>query len=257
MENQHLKKILEEGYEFKFGQYISQGFSLFGKNVGGFVVFGLLAGLIIMTVGIIPILGDLLSNLILLPALTVGVYLVANKIEKRIPTDFNDFFKGFDFVGQLALVALVSSMITIVATIPFGIANWSMIEWGMGVFENPFEIEYQLEDFPGVPVWTWLMLIPSIYLAVSYSWASMFVVFHKMNFWDAMETSRQFITQKWLIYFIFLIVIGLLAGMGVIFFFIGILFTYPIMLCAQYAAFADVTRLDLEEEADLVDHLVD
>ena len=50
---------------------------------------------------------------------------------------------------------------------------------------------------------------------------------------------------------------GLLASVGIILLLVGILVTYPIMLCSQYAAFADVTRLMEEEESDIVDHLVE
>jgi hypothetical protein len=40
-------------------------------------------------------------------------------------------------------------------------------------------------------------------------------------------------------------------------FFIGVLVAFPVLMCANYAAFADVTELLVEAEDDLVEHLID
>ncbi len=259
MQNQHIQRLLEKDYQFKFGDYISHGFNILGKNLGGFVVFGLLAGIIIMTAGFIPIFGGLAANLILTPALLAGVYIVANKVERREDREFSDFFNGFQYVPQLALVALVSGMIILLSLIPFGFANVNIVSWFMGFFtEGLMDPEMFLDDFPGFSNWTLLLLLPAIYFSVAYAWSGMFVVFHKLSFWDAMEASRIMITKKWFIFFLFMLVTGLIGGLGVLGLFIGILFTYPAMLCMHYAAFSDVTELNqASEDIDILDHLVD
>ena len=80
-----------------------------------------------------------------------------------------------------------------------------------------------------------------------------------MSFWDAMEASRKVITKKWFMIFIFMIIIGIIASLGILLLCVGILFTFPAYLCMNFSAFADVTRLD--EEGDAMDeierHLVD
>ena len=87
-----LQEIIDNGYQFNFGDYISKGFSIFGKYIGGFMGFGLLAGIILTVAAFIPFLGQLAST-ILTPALTVGVYIVAHRINKGEQPEFGDFFK--------------------------------------------------------------------------------------------------------------------------------------------------------------------
>ena len=263
MENQHVKRILEEDYDFNFGDYISEGFKILGKNLGGFVVFGLLAGIIIMISSIIPILGSIANSLVLTPALIAGIYIVANMVDREEDREFGDFFKGFNYVPQLALVALVTGLFTGLALIPFGLANVNMAIWVKDLIVNSDSLatnpDLLFEGYPGFSGWTTILLLPSIYLSIAYAWAPLFVVFHKLNFWDAMEASRIIITKKWFLVFLFSIVIGLIAVLGFLGFCIGILFTYPAAMCMVYAAFADVTRLNEIQEGgmDIADHLVE
>ena len=261
MQNQHVQRLLEKDYSFKFGDYIAKGFNILGKNLGGFVVFGLLAGIMIMVAGFIPILGGIAANLILTPALLAGVYIVANKVERQEDREFSNFFDGFQYIAQLALVALVSGIIILLSLIPFGLANVNILAWLLDTFTHGFvttDTFAFVSDFPGFSTWTLLLLLPAIYFSVAYAWSGMFVVFHKLSFWDAMEASRIMITKKWPIFFLFMIVTGLIGGLGVLGFFIGILFTYPAMLCMHYAAFSDVTELNqATDEVDILDHLVE
>ena len=98
-----------------------------------------------------------------------------------------------------------------------------------------------------------------IYILVSFAWAYHFIIFYKMDFWPALDTSRRLISKRWFPVFLMYIVFGLVAMLGVIAFIIGMMVTIPVMYAAEYAAFADVTGLMEEQnmESDIVDHLVD
>ena len=91
--------------------------------------------------------------------LTAGFYIVANKISKGEPYEFGTFFKGFDFFVPLLL--------------------WSLIG---GIF---------------IALGMVALIVPGIYLAVAYTFAPLFIVFAKMEFWDGMEFSRKLVTKKW------------------------------------------------------------
>lgn len=250
IQQRKLEAIIEDGYQFDFGEYIGKGFSLMQKNMGNFIGFALVAGLIVMVANFIPVIGALANNFVLIPAFTAGFYLVAHKVNQDQATQFNDFFKGFDFLGQLALAVLLQSLIMLAAAIPMGIGLFAS-----GMFSNLMDSSF--DPSAAFPFWVLIFLIPVIYLAVGYGWTMLFIVFYKMEAWPAMEMSRKIITKQWFMIFLFGIVIGLLAGLGAIALIIGLLFTIPAMLCAQYAAFADVTRLMEETESDIVDHLVE
>ncbi|MCB0572191.1 MAG: hypothetical protein KDC66_20635 [Phaeodactylibacter sp.] len=255
-ENQQrkLQEVLDYGYTFRFGDYISKGLELFQKNAGSFIGYGLVAGLIVMVANFIPIVGPIAGSFFLSPPLLVGAYLVAHKLNKGESTEFGDFFKGFEFVGPLAGATLIMSLIIIASLIPMFIA-WGTSGFFMWIIEASTD-PLSAGDPPNFPFWSLIFVVPAIYLGVAYGWASMFIAFYRMKVWDALEMSRKMITKQWFIIFLYTIVIGLLASAGVILLIVGILATYPIMLCSQYAAFADVTRLMEEEESDIVDHLV-
>ncbi len=250
-----LEELIDYGYNFNFGDYISRGFELFQKNIGGFIGFTVLFLIIVMVASFIPVLGSFAVQLVLGPALTVGFYLVANKIDKNEECVFGDFFKGFDYVGQLALAALVMGLIMIACLLPMfaAIGFLGGFDWLINFEENILNGM----EFPNFPFWAFVFVVPMIYLGVAWQWTNLFIAFYNMRFWDAMEISRKIITKQWFIIFLFAIVIGLIAGFGAIFFLVGMLVTIPMMMCAQYAAFADITQLLEEEKADIVDHLVD
>jgi hypothetical protein len=264
MDNPHVEKLLEEDYEFKFGDYISDGFSILKDNLGGFVIFTILFIGITTFVSLIPFIGSMINTLVISPALVAGMYIVAHKVWKDENREFGDFFSGFNHVTQLALVALVSGIILLLSLIPFGMLNMSLGTWYWDLMQNMDSLfedpEILMEGYPGFSSWTFVLLIPAIYLGLAYTWAPLFVVFHKLNFWDALEASRIMITKKWFIYLLFIIVLVLIVAVGFLGFCIGLLFTIPAYYCIMFAAFADVTRLDEidnSENGDILDHLVD
>ncbi|TAK49639.1 MAG: hypothetical protein EPO28_00510 [Saprospiraceae bacterium] len=254
-----IDEIIQNGYDFRFGDYISKGFSLLQKNIGGFIIYAVVTLVLIMVINFIPIIGALVSNFILTPILTVGAYIVAYKLDKGEQTEFGDFFKGFEYIGPLALTALATFAIMMLSLIPFflAVSSSGLIAWYMDVLQNPMSMSGV--SIPSIPGWSFLLLLPAVYFAVAYNWAYMFVVFYKMSFWDAMESSRKVISKNWMIIFLFLFVSGLIAAAGIIVLCVGILVTFPAYLCMNYSAFADVTQLGTEskESDNIENHLVD
>jgi len=250
-----LQEAIDLGYEFDIGKYISDGFELCKQNLGNFVAYTFVFLAIAFAVGIIPFVGNI-ASIVIMPPLAVGWFIVAKKIQTNEPSEFSDFFRGFDFIGPLILVRVVQTVIYIAIMIPFIVASFSYLE----MFTDPFYMDtYELED--DFPYWAFLLMVPILYLATAWRWAPMFVIFHKMGFWEAMETSRRLVTQRWFSHFALLLVYMLFAIGGVLAFFVGLIFVMPIIFCIEYAAFADVTQF-LQEAAgdegdDLVEHLVE
>jgi uncharacterized membrane protein len=88
------------------------------------------------------------------------------------------------------------------------------------------------------------LILPGIYLVVGYCFAPFFIVFGKMDLWDALEYSRKVIHKEWFSMFIFLFILGLLNLVGLLALGIGVLFTLPITYCAMYAAFDDIVGIN-------------
>ncbi len=75
-----------------------------------------------------------------------------------------------------------------------------------------------------------LLLIPGIYLAVSYYFALPLVVEKGMGFWEAMETSRRSITHCWFRMFGLLVAVTILMAIGTVFTAgIGLIWLYPLV----------------------------
>ena len=261
MDNQHskLEDLIEYGYEFNFGSYFSKGFEIIQKNIGGFIGITIIYFAVSYILGRIPFVGDLAFNIIVSPCLLAGIYIVANKLDNDLSIEFSDFFDGFKMVEKLAIASLLTSLMIFVAMIPMILV---VIVAGFG--EAFYDLMLYPEEFLGspefFPFWIFLFLAPVIYLAIAYLWVVPLIVFYDVDPWPALELSRKIITKQWWIFFGFGFVCGILAVLGILILLIGVLFTLPLVFCAQYAAFADVTRLDHEEtvdDDDIIDHLIE
>jgi len=97
----------ENGYEFRFGDYLSEGFELYKRNIGLFVgsslIYGLIVGLSAYTfVGFILLAGPL----------TGGLYRMIQNVDEGKPATIGDLFSDFGnlsnhIVGLLLVILLV------------------------------------------------------------------------------------------------------------------------------------------------------
>jgi uncharacterized membrane protein len=204
-----LQQLIQNGYSVKTGTYISQGYEIFKKEIGLFVAYTFIYYLIIISISYVPFLGNV-GTMVLGTPLLAGFFIVAHKIKRGEEVQFGDFFKGFDNFVELMLVGIISSLFIFIGII--------------------------------------LLVIPGIYLAVAYTFAVLFVIFHQNKAWDALENSRKLIHRKWWTIFGFMLVLGLINILGFLLIGIGILFTYPITMCALYAAFDDIIGAEPELE---------
>lgn len=262
---QKLDAILRNGYEFKFGDYLGRGFELLQKHLGGFILYTLVFIMIYFVAslvgGFIPIVGSFAVGLFLVPQLMAGFYLAAHQLHRGETPEFSSFFKGFDFIGQLALMTLVKTLLVLLAFAPFVLAVWGnsdLIQWYWEIIQNPAAAAEAAQNPPTMPpAWTFLLLLPVLYLSVAYALAPMFVVFYRLDFWNSLEYSRKLVTKKWFIFFAFYLVAGIIMMAGILLLCVGILASIPAVTCTYYAAFEDVTQLNREPAGDDIEkHLI-
>jgi uncharacterized membrane protein len=210
--------LSNQDYEVKIGDYFGRGWAIFKEYAWGFILFTLVFVLINAVLAQLPhplgmrtsdgALGggiNLIAN-ILTPVLGAGYYCVAFQIARNRPKSFSDFFNGFKKFLPLFLTSLVSGLLI-----------------GLGLL---------------------LLIVPGIYLAVSYMFAQLFVIDKNMDFWPAMETSRKLITKKWFAFLGLGILLLLLVLAGVLVFGIGVLVTVPLAACVLAAAYEDIVGLN-------------
>lgn len=277
--NRVLEDRIEFGYDFPVSDYLREGWNLYKKFAGGFIGFFLLTLLINFVAGLIPVLGFLVTTFILSPALTAGNYLVADKIQRGERFSFNDFFRGFDFIGPLALMSMIMILILAAVFTPsvFALSSSGFFEWYAGLLENPFDP--QAPSPPEVSSRTLAILalnaLPLVYLSIAYLWAPLFVVFYQAGAWEALESSRRLISRRWFAVFgLMLTVTGIflafylpailtmllspVLGVVILFFLMMAVFlVIPAFFCVLYVSFADVTRLYETGGDRLEDHLIE
>lgn len=150
----------------------------------------------------IPLLG-LLVSLLLTGVFYGGLYLYYLKKIRGQSAELGDVFSGFSLAFlPLMLATLVSSLLTMVGLL--------------------------------------LLILPGIYLAVSYAFAYMLVIDKRLEFWAAMEVSRRVITAQWFRMFALILLGALIACLGVIGLFIGVFVTIPILVGAIAYAYEDL-----------------
>jgi len=253
-----LQKRIDEGYAFNFGDYIGKGFRLIQQEVGLFIGAILLFFVIQIVLSAIPFVGGLVSSLFVSPIILVAFYITGHKLDKGEKIEFSDFFRGYDKIGDLALTSLLTGLIVVGSIIPGCIV---LVTAGISSYYYSFEPDLNSVNGGLLALGLILIIIPAVYFSVSYLWALPLVWFYNMSPWPAMETSRKLVGRNWFVVFLFLIVTGLIAALGVLGFFIGMLFTIPLMYLAHYAVFADVTGLleehdETTDQSDIIDHFV-
>lgn len=131
--------------------------------------------------------------------IAAGYYLALRKQVFGRPVQFGDYLQGFNNPVQLILVGIVGNLLI-----------------GIGAV---------------------LLLLPGIYLAVSYLFAVLLVADRNMEFWPALETSRKFITRQWLLFFVLALLLFAINSAGALLFHVGLLLTVPFTTATLLAAY--------------------
>jgi hypothetical protein len=138
-----------------------------------------------------------------------GHFIVSGKLLQGQTPEFRDFFSGFQFFLPLLLLSLIAGLFIGIGTV--------------------------------------LLIIPGVYLAVAYLFATYLVVDRRLDFWPAMELSRHTVKPQWFGYFAFMLLLALLNLAGALLLGLGLLVTIPVSFCTVTVAYADLFGLQSKE----------
>ncbi len=258
---QSIQNAIDNPKGFRLGDYAQQGLDIAKQNFGGFIGYMILMPLIlgimqITIIGIIPAI--LLSG-----AFTMGYFIVAHKIHTKQSYEFKDFFGGMDFWKQLALLTLLLGLLMSAAILPFLFYTYGGLDFtGLMVATSPGGNPEDAgriiaANMEGKSFFVMLLLeLPIIIIGLGTMFSQFLVVFFNMTAMDSITASFKLAMKHlgWLL--LFGIVVGFIVGLGAIACFIGMLFTAPIGICAQYAMMADLTGLNDNATDDTTRHFI-
>jgi hypothetical protein len=219
-DNSRIERKIQNGYSFELEKYFSEGWKIFRKEPVPFVLYGLLAGLILACLSFLPEYLNNIATYIISPALTAGLFVGARKLDQEGNLEFNDFFKGFDHVVQLFLVSIITAVLITIGTI--------------------------------------LLILPGIWFAIATSLSIPLIVFAGLDFWASIKTSVKLVNRKWFHFFVLILLLGIFNLLGALFLIVGLLITFPVTYCILYAVYRDIVGFSTGDDAmDIEDHLVD
>ncbi len=204
------------GCPLPLGEYLKTGWDLFKRYPGWFAGFFLIYAGVQMVLHFLPWIGTV-AGFAVGPALLMGNFIVSAKLLQGRTPEFSDFFLGFRFFIPLLLTALVGGVLA-----------------GLGLL---------------------LLVIPGVYLLVGYLFASALVVDRRVDFWQALETSRRTVNPIWFTMFAFVLLLILINLAGALLFGLGLLVSVPLTTCAITAAYADLFGLQSDYSDDFPDNL--
>lgn len=233
-----IDELMNYSYDFHPSRYISEGFDIFKKDLGNFIGYEMLTIIIGIIASIIPGAGVIISM-----PIQAGYYIAAHKNDRNEAVKFNDFFGGFNHFGELLVVYILILLMMLAICVPIGIAAAITL-----MTESPVLLILAII----------ITIIGAFYLVISYSFAPMLVLFGGKKGWEAMEISRKIVANNFADVFVFTLLQFLVNLAGLLCLGIGVLFTYPATLAAQYAAFADLFELDDmgHDHDEILDHLI-
>jgi hypothetical protein len=253
-----LETAKREGYNFRIGDFISQGFTIFGKNAAMFIGFLLVSIVISIVLRFIPLLGQLVS-FVISGALGAGYFIVAHQTFKNEHTEFSNFFDGFKDWVQLFLNSLIVTFMIVLGLLPaivFFIKSYGLDLSSIDL-QDPEAISDLIKGF-GV-LYIFLYFLAIILLAIFIIYSALFIVFDKMNAWDAIVASAKIVSQNifsHIIFFMAWIFIFIISAIPIG---LGLLVTVPAFYCSIYYAWQEITRYndDREIDDDLLNHLIE
>jgi len=195
-------EYLRRDVEIDISSAISRGWALVMANLPVLGGATVLMWAIGVGLGFLPIIGWAVG-LLLGSVLHAGVlYMFIRRIRGE-PVELGDMFEGFN----VALLPLILAGLLVSALTAVGFV---------------------------------LCILPGIYLAVGYIFVLPLVIDKKLDFWPAMEVSRQVVHKQWWPMFLFAIVMLLIVCLGALACGLGLIIAMPVVYAAAMYIYEDL-----------------
>ena len=217
-----IENKISNGYDFKFGDYISKGFELFKKDMGMFI----LAFVVIMFTSWIPFLGVCIQT---------NFFTICHKVENGEKGEISDLF-NFEKLGTLVVYYIILIACVLVILIPMFVPIILLGDSDGNSYDSDMQSALGGGMIIGMLVMYVLLLL---FMGFTY-FAIPLIHFGDYKAIEALKTSYKLVKKQILMIFLFFIVVGMLASVGVIACYIGMIVSIPFSYCVMYQSYKDV-----------------
>ena len=177
------------------GHWVDEGWQMVKADIGTFILLTL----------VFAVLNSMVP-MILQGPLFAGFHIFCMKKLLHRPTDFADFFKGFNFF----VPTLVASLII-----------------GLFVFCG-----------------TLFCIFPGLVVAAMFEFTYLFIVDKRMDFWPAMQASHAVVKSDYFGFTMFLLLMVLVDILGALCCIVGLLVAVPVTVAAVTVAYKEIVGFD-------------
>ncbi len=251
------EELLSRDYRIEIGECIERGWKAVTGNFGVVIISSFLVGLVYgcgflvssLARFVIPFADSILPSIFVGP-LFGGFMFMLLKLLRGEDATVGDAFSGFSRNGlQLMLTSIVQGLIGLACFLPVLIVIGA---GGSGFGMQPDQ--FNLPKTAGGVILVVALLLAGIatmiYITTVWMHSLLLIADKGYKFWPAMQLSRRMVSKRWWMTFLFLIVGGVISGVGFLACCIGLLVSLPVYFAMIASLYNDNFR-DLAPAADI------
>ncbi len=200
-----IEHLISEGYTLSTLKTSARAWAITKKAWLFYIGFWIVFSVAYVILGMIPILGLLLSYLLLFPAVMAGFSIFSERLLQEEKPDFGFFFDGFKFLNQLIPYTLIYWLVSFVINIPmlFIFNQKGILELYLNMISGDQQaIQESITNFSLISLngedylLITLTFVLSIFITLLFWWAPYLIVFHKMGFQAAIRNSVKLVQRQ-------------------------------------------------------------
>lgn len=235
-EGPSLEELHMNGYTFDFGRYYSTAWRAMKDEVGQYILFMLVA-LLIITVSLITIVGPIL---IALPLFS-GFMTYGSKVLRNEPREFNDFFGGFKSFGPLIAFTLIMLFGYALIAAPVVLMAGFDGGWFDEMASDP-DAAFRIMFGAMLPLQLAISVLGIVAQTLLF-FAVPLIVIGNLGAIEAIRWSVKLAGRNFWWILLYIILAGFVQQAGMLACYIGLLFTVPFAQLLYLGAYADIVGL--------------